>query len=315
MDNKSNINKKDTRHLILNFLPSIRNYLVKFIPQNSIFFKWMTLIGFRIWALIQHKPLKSLTMGVHATDHCNLNCKGCNAFSPIAEEGFLDIQTYKKDIEKLAELTGNKLLSMFVAGGEPLLHPDINEILNITREYFIGTKIYIITNGLLLLKMPEIFWKCCQKNEVEIYISRYPIKINYDLIKEKAKEYDVIIDIYGGSNMPIKLMHKFPLDLTGNQTLKRSYNICNEINSCHIIKNGKIYPCNPIARIVHFNKYFNKKLEISSEDVLELKNIVNIEQIYNFLCSPKSFCKYCNRRDAVFGISFGMSKKEITEWI
>jgi len=274
----------------------------------------MALIGIKINALIQHKPLDMLTMGVYATDHCNLNCKGCNAFSPIAEEGFLNIQTYKKDIEKLAELTGNKLQSLFVAGGEPLLHPDIHEILNIAREYFPESGIYIITNGLLLLKMPEVFWKCCQKNEVAIYISRYPININFDLIKERAKEYSVELDIYGGSNMPVKLMHKFPLDLTGKQTLKRSHNICGEINCCHTMKDGKIYPCNPIARIDHFNKYFNKKLEISSEDVLELKNVKSVEEIYNFLCSPKPFCKYCNRKDAVFGISYGVSKKEITEW-
>jgi MoaA/NifB/PqqE/SkfB family radical SAM enzyme len=302
-------------HVILAFLPFVKNYLVKIIPQDSLIFKQLTLIGFKIWALIQHKPLDSLTMGVYATEHCNLNCKGCTNFSPIAKEGFLNIQSYKNDIEILAELTENKLSAFVITGGEPLLHPDINDILNITRKYFLGSKICIITNGLLLLKMPDTFWTCCQKNEVAIYITRYPIKINLDLIKEKAKEHSVTLDIFGGSNKPVKLMHKIPLDLNGKQTLKSSYNICTEINNCQTMKDGKIYPCNPIARIDHFNKYFNKKLKISLEDVLELKNVKNIEQIYNFLCSPKSFCKYCNRKDAVFGISFGTSNKEITEWI
>jgi len=276
----------------------------------------MVLIGLKIYAsLMRHKPLDSLEMGVFVTDHCNLNCKGCSSFSPIAEEGFLNIQTYKKDIEKLAELTENKLFSFFFTGGEPLLHPDIHEILDIARKYFPGSHIRLLTNGLLLLIMPEVFWKCCQKNEVEIFMSRYPIKINFDLLEEKVKEYGVKLDFIEGSNFPVKLMYKYPLDLNGKQTLKRSYNICNQIYCCNTIKDGKIYPCSPIARIGHFNKYFNKKLEISSGDALELKNVKSVDEIYDFLCSPKPFCKYCNRKDAVFGISYGVSKKEITEWI
>ena len=28
---------------------------------------------------------------IHAADHCNLNCQGCSAYSPISEKIFLDI--------------------------------------------------------------------------------------------------------------------------------------------------------------------------------------------------------------------------------
>jgi molybdenum cofactor biosynthesis enzyme MoaA len=119
----------------------------------------MTLIGLKINAKKCHLPLQSLVMGVYAAQHCNLNCKCCTAFSPIAEEHFLDIETYKNDMENLSKLTSQKLASFYVTGGEPLLHPHITEIFDIAREYFPETPISFMTNGLLLLKIPEMFWE------------------------------------------------------------------------------------------------------------------------------------------------------------
>jgi hypothetical protein len=60
-------------------------------------------------------------------DHCNLNCKGCTAFSPVAEEKFMDVNMFERDCERLAELTGGKIELIDLLGGEPLLHPKINE--------------------------------------------------------------------------------------------------------------------------------------------------------------------------------------------
>ena len=128
-------------------------------------------------------------MGVYAVQHCNLNCKCCTAFSPIAEESFLNIESYKNDMAKLAELTGGRLSCFYITGGEPLLHPKISEIFSIAREYFPETEIFFMTNGLLLYKIPENFWKNLKQNNISINLSRYPIKIDIDTIREKAKAH------------------------------------------------------------------------------------------------------------------------------
>ena len=41
----------------------------------------------------------------HIVDHCNLNCVGCSHFSPISNPWFEDIEDFKRDFERLAELT------------------------------------------------------------------------------------------------------------------------------------------------------------------------------------------------------------------
>ena len=295
-------------------LQTVRNNTVKIIPENSPVFKWMSITGLKLSAKKHHVPLTSLAMGVYAAEHCNLNCKCCTAFSPLAEETFLDIESYKNDMKKLAELTGGSLSSFYVTGGEPLLHPRLADIFGIAREYFPETEISFMTNGLLLLKMPEAFWEKCGEYSVSINISRYPVSIDIEKIREKAETYQLKTDYVGGTDVPVKSMWKYPLDMEGKQSLKRSYGICSQINRCITMKEGKIYPCNTVAGIGHFNRYFGKDLEVAAEDILELHKVKDINEVYKFLYTPKPFCKYCNRLGAEFGIKYGGSEKEIGEW-
>ena len=37
----------------------------------------------------------------HLNDHCNLNCKGCDHFSPLAEEKFTNYEQFEKDMFSL----------------------------------------------------------------------------------------------------------------------------------------------------------------------------------------------------------------------
>jgi molybdenum cofactor biosynthesis enzyme MoaA len=257
-------------------LRGIRNNIVKIVPEDSPLFKQMSMIGLKINAKKHHEPLTSMIMGVYAVQHCNLNCKCCTAFSPIAEESFLNMESYKTDMAKLAELTGKHLSIFYITGGEPLLHPQITDIFSIARQHFPETEICFMTNGLLLLKMAETFWDNLRQNNITINLSRYPIHLDIDKIREKAKKHTIRFDYVGGSDVPVKSMWKYPLDIEGSQPLKRSYRICTQINRCVTMKDGIIYPCNTIAGIEHFNKHFKKNLEVSPQDILELHKVKDI---------------------------------------
>ncbi|MDR1029624.1 MAG: radical SAM protein, partial [Treponema sp.] len=185
-------------------LRGIRNNIVKIVPETSPLFKHISLVGLKINAKRHHAPLTSMVMGVYAVQHCNLNCKCCTAFSPIAEERFLNMESYKTDMARLAELSGGRLSSFYITGGEPLLHPQITDIFSVARRYFPETEIYFMTNGLLLLKMPETFWENLRQNNITINVSRYPIHLDIDKIREKAKSHTVRFDYVGGRDVPVK---------------------------------------------------------------------------------------------------------------
>jgi len=56
------------------------------------------------------KRLRTLALApaldVHIADHCNLRCRGCVHFAPIAQKRCLDLGYYEADLRTLATIPG-----------------------------------------------------------------------------------------------------------------------------------------------------------------------------------------------------------------
>ena len=132
-------------------------------------------------------------------DHCNLKCKGCDHFACVADPYFVDKRTIYNDLKRLSRLfPDDEIKQMAVMGGEPLLHPDLLDILCMVRKFFPNTIIRLTTNALLLLKQPDEFWKVCRENKVTIVNTKYPIAIDYEKIEKKAKLENVKFRYFSG---------------------------------------------------------------------------------------------------------------------
>src|SRR3954447_17148576 len=111
------------------------------------------------------RSLTALSRGVHgwskiawgflATDHpllahlipmrrCNLACKYCNEYDDFSKPVPLDLMF--KRVDKLGEL-GTSVVT--ISGGEPLLHPELDDIVGRIRKN--GIVAGMITNGYLLM--------------------------------------------------------------------------------------------------------------------------------------------------------------------
>ncbi|MDR3350176.1 MAG: 4Fe-4S cluster-binding domain-containing protein [Prevotellaceae bacterium] len=249
---------------------------------------------------------------VHLTEHCNLNCKYCNHFSSLAEKEFLDIETFERDLARISELTERKIEWVDLLGGEPLLHPQLIAFLNLPRKYFDTGKIMLVTNGILLLKQPDEFWQSCNQNNVEVRISQYPIKLDRLEINRIAKKWKVTVRYMGEGT---KTMCRTPLDLKGAQDAKDSFLRCRFANYSTYLEKGKIYPCPWIPNIRHFNRYFNKNLQVAENDYIDIYKAKSLDEILEFLCKPVPFCRHCNMKGMIYGLQWGISKKEISEWV
>jgi MoaA/NifB/PqqE/SkfB family radical SAM enzyme len=74
---------------------------------------------------------------------CNLSCSYCNEYDKVSAP--VPTEEMRRRIELLAEL-GTQIIT--VSGGEPLLHPDLDEIIRAIRSHDVIAT--IITNGNLL---------------------------------------------------------------------------------------------------------------------------------------------------------------------
>ena len=125
---------------------------------------------------------------VPITESCNLNCKGCLFASNITKgTQHINLDELIKDAKRMAELFYD-VPWIRILGGEPLMHPNIVEVLKCYRQYFPDSEIDLCTNGLLLHQMRNEFWECIKNEKISIHISGY--KPTYQMLGkiERVKE-------------------------------------------------------------------------------------------------------------------------------
>ncbi|MBQ8475467.1 radical SAM protein, partial [bacterium] len=264
---------------------------------------------------------------VNIVDHCNLNCQCCDHFSPIADEYFLDIEDFKRDIKRLSELMQQEMGIFKIQGGEPTLHPQLIDFMRLTRKYFPKTVIFFFTNGILLPALENSqngnLWQAMKDYDITLMVTTYPIKANYQKIDELAEKYNIKYERFteigkvnpqsaGKSKYYDKEIDKIsvhhPFKLNG-KVEKYQYISCYQFNESITLRHGKIYTCPFIPYVDYFNKTFNQDLKVTPDCYIDIYKAQNYDEIAQFCTQRTSFCSYCDiiKRNAR---KFAISKKE-----
>lgn len=266
----------------------------------------------RCWTFFSLLFRYPLTLDIHVCEQCNLNCKGCNHYSPLANPSFCDINSLKKNLNILKNRGLDKIIkSIYLVGGEPLLNPKIIEIFKITRDAFPKSVIKVVTNGICLSSnmkpLPESFWVACRKNDISFDISRYPINIDYEYVKEILIKNNVKFNFFVARD------YFYSFLLTKSTKKRKKFNFYNcVLCRCIQLIGDKIFPCPISGYVKYLNQAFNTKFKHTKEDYLELNNI-NKWKLILFRLKAKPFCKYC-----VFPrpqIQWELSDRKSNEWI
>ncbi|MDR3361692.1 MAG: radical SAM protein [Desulfovibrio sp.] len=249
---------------------------------------------------------------VHLAEHCNLNCFGCNHYSPLANEEYLSIDKFTDDFARMFELTQGNVEYINLLGGEPLLNNDIIIYIEIARRYFLNSRINVVTNGLLILQKNDNFFDICHKNKIVLCITKYP-GIQWDKVEKYVASHNIMLE-YWEDKPNCKHSWYFPLDLSGKQNAKENFLQCRDANSCIFLRKGRLFTCVIPPNIYHFNKYFGKNLTVSDEDSIDIYQARELREILDFLSKPIPFCRYCRVNDRRFDLQWKKSSKRIEEW-
>ena len=258
-----------------------------------------------------------LRFEVHICDHCNLNCKSCDHFSPIAEKRFVDLDILQRDFSRLSQLSNRKCEVIDLMGGEPLLHPKIIEVFDIARKHF-DTTVRLVTNGILLANQPDEFWKNCDKNRITILVSAYPIQINEKKIKAQAHKFGVTLEQPRQKFGEKDWYQRWTPDFTGSRNILTAFRNCDIGNVCLFLEDGKLATCGLPLYAKHFNKYFNhsevKFDEPTQEDYVDIFKVSSLDEILTKVARPIPYCRYCKPDNVKFG-KWGPSERKMEEWI
>ncbi len=231
--------------------------------------------------------LRSLETNI--VDGCNLNCKGCSHFSNLFDRDTrVPFEVYCKDLKHITEHAHIHQFNML--GGEVLLNPRITEYIEYARKRMPYSDIELITNGLLLPRQTETFFRCCAENDVTISISGYPPTLR---LKDRITE---IMDKYGIVYIFREDVKEFGknLDLSGSMDQCEAVKKCRG-SRCAFLRYGKIYKCPFEALGNHFFDHFN--LDISLQGGIDIwdENLDWSMLAERFMqpYEPVDACRYC----------------------
>ncbi len=272
-------------------------------------------------SFIRMIPKPSINLSYHLSDACNLNCKGCWHFAPLAEEGCPDVSEFEGDIIRLAEIMEGEVTLVSLFGGEPLLNKEAYRYPYLIKKYLPDAQIELLTNGLLLPKQTELFWKSMHDNDVVIEWTRYPVSDEWNAgIEQVLKENHVEYRIFNGGEE--KSLSHIVLDINamgnngqkGRNDARWQWLHCFRAGDCVQLKGHKLYPCTTAANAHLLKEHFGLDIRLSELDGIDIYKARNREEILTFLAKPIPFCRYCNVQGESYGHKWSVSKKELSEW-
>lgn len=264
--------------------------------------------------LKKHIRVTSLeNLDICVAEHCNLGCYSCNHFSPLAVPELLDLASAERDLQRLAELSDGDIPSISLAGGEPLLNPELPELMRITRFYFSKSRIQLITNGLLLTAQKDIFWESVKKYAIVMTPTKYP-GIDWEKIEKRASQFGYSFDYFDLTGESEKISRKFCLDLSGSQSGEKSFMRCPLAFCTAAVQNGRIGTCSFVFNIRHFNRYFQKNIPVTNMDSIDIYKAKDMQEIIDFLRRPIPLCRFCKSIGEKIIGKWRKTEKSISEW-
>lgn len=238
------------------------------------------------WTEDCSKP-KLRALETNVVDYCNLNCKGCSHFSNLYQKGdMVTFENFCKDLEQIAKHVNVKRCNLL--GGETLLNPQLMEYIEFARYVMPYAEIWIITNGLLLLKQKEEFFQCCKKYRIGIDISEYePTAKIIDKIEDILTKYELRYNIRDNKGDFGK-----NIDLLGRANPNEAMSHCRE-STCHFFRNGKLYKCPFEALGNKFFEHFNQNIRIVGGTDIHDEQLDWNKLVYELEHEPVKACIYC----------------------
>ena len=226
---------------------------------------------------------------------CNFACTACSHAAPVNERWFMGVEELASDLAAIKPFMSFHRLQM--VGGEPTLNSNLTALMDVARASGVCREIMVITNGSLLPKMKEDFWKALDSLQLSIYPTLDPSIPEFT--KAKCKEFEkpfystTYTDFY-------QQVRREPND-------GQHFHSCHWRTDCYTLHRGSFYLC---PQSTFFPKVL---LGHESNDGLPVAGLTE-EKLEAFLTrkEPLESCRVCMANEMV-SKPWGESKR--SEWI
>lgn len=179
---------------------------------------------------------------LHVTEHCNLRCEHCCNSSPYLAHKTLTLDSIARTLPLVSRVAYADVFK--IMGGEPLLHPQITDVLRAVKESGVSDVVRLFTNGLLLSKMKDDFWRELDQLTVSTYASAPVRPEQLAHIEHKAREFDVILNV-----KPVEHFSQVAHDVRREDVaeVEATWRNCWLRHRCLVARDGRFYICTRAA--------------------------------------------------------------------
>ena len=237
---------------------------------------------------------------------CNISCAGCISISDIKRSGIEPFDLLRDSIVKWSSVVAPDVVVVF--GGEPCLHPKLQDICKEIRQAWPNSIIRLITNGYLLDNFDPSVWFDFEPFEMQISIHRkdHELDINKKIKNILQHKHPWVVSKQGGTrqhrqltwtynNFSIyksifsefvvpykKLASKL---LPWNSSPEAAHKICGS-PATPILYKGFLYKCPPVANIIDITgeNWYNYRAVDVTDDMTAFINSIG---------QPESVCGQC----------------------
>jgi organic radical activating enzyme len=253
---------------------------------------------------------------LHVVEHCNLRCAHCCNMSPYVAERMLSVAEIEAQCRTMARHLDVDVFK--IMGGEPLLHPEITAILGVLRETGISETIRLFTNGLLLHRMTDDFWQALDHLTISSYSSA-PVKPEHlRLIADKAREFDVVLNVKPVDRFSEVMASERRLDDAATQAV---YDECWLRHRCLVVRGGVFYKCTRAA----YQRDFRERLDVKGremdalpepgDDGIALDAMDFEDRLLAYLNADRALasCRYCHGSSGPLVGHVQLSRRDVRE--
>lgn len=253
--------------------------------------------------------VQTRSLEVHIVDHCNLRCWGCCSLSPYLPKWCIDPADLERDLQLARRAIAPQYFKL--VGGEPLLHPALDECLKVARRARIAPVVSITTNGFLLPRASNQFWQLAQALTVSLYpYPRLPAE-TVALIERRATEHGIAVnwkrqDQFVDMDLDAPRSHA--------EVTQRIYNDCWLRRRCHILSKGRFFTC---TRPPHFETFYGSRSGFL-DDGIALNGVPDMAtRLLAYLQRPEPLkaCSQCQGGSAPLQPHRQMALREINSTI
>ena len=180
------------------------------------------------------------------TFSCNLNCKYCSHLSQyMSKVPHVPVEHIERMCTDWSERINIRYVRLI--GGEPLLHPDLEKIIEICAQYWKLSKAYfcgleIVTNGLLLPKMSPSFFELLKHYDILLRVSVYPTP-RWSEIQAFLSSLESPVATFDSTTFLKYYDYVDGKPVLFQSDAAKAHALCVLFKRCHVLCDNKLYHC------------------------------------------------------------------------